>query len=134
MASYLVDTSVWIDFLRGQDTPHVRFLEGLLEDGEAGLCEVTYAEICFGAQNENQLKKYTEYFGALPFFMLPAGWHHQAARMGFGIRKNGFKPFMADLLVVLACLANKAILLTRDKDFIPYTRLFGLKIEPSLNE
>ena len=31
---YLVDTSVWIDFLRGSSNKHVTLLEALLEEGE----------------------------------------------------------------------------------------------------
>ena len=32
---YLVDTSVWVDYLRGRDRPHVGFLRDLLSNPRA---------------------------------------------------------------------------------------------------
>lgn len=126
---HLIDTSVWIDFLRGVPHPRVSLLEGLLEEGEAYLCEVTFAEICFGARDEPQFKKYSRYFSALPFLALPPDWHQEAARLGYTLRRKGHKPFVADLLIALTALTHKAVLLTRDADFIPYRDLFGLVLE-----
>lgn len=126
---FLVDTSVWIDFLRGRDTKQAQFLKILLEEGEACICEVTYAEICFGAKDKKQLKKYAEYFGALPFLSLPTNWYVQVADLGWKLRMAGFSPFLADLMIALISMENKANLLTTDSDFAPFAELFGLKIE-----
>lgn len=126
---HLVDTSVWVDFLKGVSDPRVSLLEGLLEEGEAYLCEITFAEICFGAKDENQFRKYNQYFSALPFLALPPHWHQEAARLGNILRRKGRKPFIADLLIALTALAHKAILLTHDTDFRPYQDLFGLVLE-----
>lgn len=127
--SYLVDTSVWIDFLRGKKTPSVQFLETLLEEGEAGICEVVLSELCWGAKDSAQFERYQEYFGELPSFPLPASWSSEAARKGYELRKKGFKPFLADLLIALCALTHKVPLLTTDGDFKPYSSLFGLQIE-----
>ena len=54
----LVDTSVWIPFLRGNDSRGVKRLEQLLKNGDAYLCEITFAEICFGARDSAQLRLY----------------------------------------------------------------------------
>ena len=126
---YLVDTSVWLDFLRGTSHPRVALLEGLLEDGEAHLCEVTYAEICFGSRDQSQLEKYVAYFSALPFLLLPVNWHQEVARMGFVMKSKGFRPFIADLLIAFTALTHRAILLTSDKDFNVHRDLFGLVVE-----
>lgn len=126
---YLVDTSVWIDFLRGSSNPHVVLLETLLDNGDAFICEVVYAEICFGARDEFQLRKYIKRFGNLPFLPLPEKWHEKAAKIGFELRRKGFKPFVGDLLIVLVALTHQIPLLTRDKDFKPYQQFFSLRLE-----
>lgn len=126
---YLIDSSVWIDFLRGIGNPRVHLLEGLLEEGEAYLCEMTFAELCYGARDERQFKKYQDYFSTLPFLPLPPQWHHELARMGHLARRHGYKPYTADLLIALTALTHKAPLLTSDPDFRPYQTLFGLLIE-----
>lgn len=124
----LVDTCVWIDFLRGRATPQVQLLEALLTDGDACLCEVTYAEICFGARDDRQFRKYEANFSQIPFLSLPEKWHHKIARMGHQLRLRGHRPYMADLQIALTTLANQASLLTTDKDFHPYRTLFQLDV------
>ena len=126
---YLVDTSVWIDFLRGIDTEKVALLRLLLEEGEAGICEIVYAEICFGAKNPKQCKTYAEYFGAMPFLSLPPDWHVHIAKMGNELRLKGHKPFVADLMIAFAALHHQVTLLTKDKDFQSYHDFFSLKIQ-----
>lgn len=126
---YLVDTSVWIDFLRGTTNPRVALLEGLLEEGEAYVCEITFAEICYGARDDRQWKKYHDYFAALPFLPLPPHWHRELAHMGYALRRKGYRPFTADLLIALTALTHKVSVLTSDPDFQPFRTLFGLKVE-----
>lgn len=122
----LVDTCVWIDFLRGRSTPPVQLLDQLLEDGDAALCEVTYAEICFGARDDKQFRKYEAEFSKIPFLTLPEGWHKEVARMGHKLQRNGHRPYMADLQIAMTALFHRVELLTIDKDFIPYQQLFGM--------
>ena len=126
---YLVDTSVWIDFLRGTTNSRVRLFEGLLENGEAYLCEVTYAEICFGSKDERQYKQYASYFGALPFLHLPSNWHREIGQMGHVLRRAGYRPYIADLCIAFVALTHHMPVLTSDADFQPYQRLFGLRLE-----
>lgn len=124
---YLIDTSVWIDFLRAKPSSEVSLLEELLEDGSAYLCEVTFAEICFGAKDKRQLKQYEERLSEMPFLELPESWHTKAAEMGFNLRKAGFKPYLADLMIGIVAIEHAVPLLTTDRDFEPYVKLFGLQ-------
>ena len=126
---HLIDTSVWIDFLRGVSNPRVQLLEGLLEEGEAYLCDITYAEICFGAKDQRQFRKYERIFAELPFLSLPENWHREIARLGYALKSKGHKSYVADLMIGLAALHHRAALLTRDKDFEAYHDLFGLTLE-----
>lgn len=125
----LVDTCVWIDFLKGISNPQVQLLEGLLQEGDAHICEIIFAEICFGASHKKQFEKYDGYFSGLPFLALPPAWHREAAKMGFILRKKGYKPFIADLLIALTALFHKTPLLTRDRDFEIYHQELGLLLE-----
>lgn len=126
---YVVDTCVWIDFLRGTASPRAELLEGLLEDGAAYLCEVTYSEICFGARDERQYRQYAAYFGVLPFLTLPAQWYQEIGKMGHVLRRAGHRPFFADLCIACVALTHRVPLLTHDTDFRPYQKLFGLRVE-----
>ncbi len=124
----LVDTSVWIDFLRGKGGASVETLKLALEEGEASLCEIIFAEICFGAQAKKQLAEYEAHFSQIPFLNLPEGWHYQVGRMGHSLRMAGYKPFIADLIIGFLAVRYRVPLLTTDKDFLTFEKLFGLKL------
>ena len=117
------------DFLRGRSNEKVKLLESLLEEGTAHMCEITYAEICFGAADIKQYKQYAKYFLEMPFLRLKNNWPERTAEMGFSLRKSGRQPFLADLLIGLTAIEHDAILLTHDQDFEPFKKLFGMRIE-----
>jgi predicted nucleic acid-binding protein len=56
---FLVDTSVWVDFLRGSDLPHVRVLKDLLEEeAVVGIAPIILQEILQGADSEQRFEKW----------------------------------------------------------------------------
>ena len=125
---YLIDTCIWVDYLRNLDKPHVNDFERLLEKGQVFLCETTFSEICFGARDLKQLVEYQSYFGALPFLSTPKDWPLKVGAMGFKLRKAGQMPFLADLLIAYTAIHFDVPLLTRDGDFDIFQKLFGLKL------
>lgn len=126
--SVLIDTCVWIDFLRGKETNQTQVLEVLLEYGDAYCSDAILAELCFGAQTPAQLKKYQQYFSEMPFLPVPPGWGGKVGAMGNALRKSGYRPYLADLLIAHTANEHGAYFLTTDRDFIPYKKLFGLKL------
>ena len=56
---YLVDTSVWIDYINGIDKEHVAFLDQLLPNPLAvGLSELIYMEILQGARSQEAFDQF----------------------------------------------------------------------------
>ncbi|MGZ5225296.1 MAG: PIN domain-containing protein [Burkholderiales bacterium] len=69
---YLVDTSVWIDFLRGRNAAHVTALRALLEQDEVvGIAPMILQEILQGADSEARFERWRTYFADL-FCYIPA--------------------------------------------------------------
>ena len=68
---YLVDTSVWIDYINGVDTEYVAFLNQLLSNPLAvGLTHLIYMEILQGVKNQEVFDKFTLYFSEQTFYRL----------------------------------------------------------------
>lgn len=126
---YLVDTCVWIDFLRNKENNYVRLLEELLKSGDAFVNEIIISEICYGASSKRQFDNYYNHFAALPIKSLPTNWPTHLAHMGYKLRSSGFKPFIADLLIALSAINANLVLLTKDKDFEPMEKIFKLKVK-----
>lgn len=125
---HLVDTSVWVDFLRGVSNDKVHHLEALIEEGDACINPVIFSELCFGARGEAQYASYERRFSDLPFLDIPENWHLHVARMGYRLRDNGYRPFLADILIALTALHHGVPLLTKDKDFNSFHKFFNLQL------
>ena len=119
---YLVDTSVWIDYIQGRETEAVSFLDEILPNPLAVyLSEQIYLEILQGAKNEKSFVKLQRYFSGQQFcsFENSKESHAQAARLYFNCRRKGItirSPI--DCLIAQCAIENKLVLLHHDRDYI----------------
>ncbi len=118
---YLVDTSVWIDYIRAEDTAAVAFLDRLLATPQAvGLCDQVYMELLQGARSEASFLKLQRYFSTQTFyrFVRPRQSHEAAAWIYFNCRRQGITlRSSVDCLIAQCALEHRLILLHHDKDF-----------------
>jgi predicted nucleic acid-binding protein len=68
---YLVDTSVWIDYINGLEVEHVAFLDKLLlKHLTVGLNNLIYMEILQGSKNQKAFDQFKRYFSGQKFYQL----------------------------------------------------------------
>lgn len=117
----LVDTSVWIGFLRGTDSGSVERLKSVLMRGEpAGITGVIYQEILQGTDSVERYEEYRDYFGSQPFFHPRDGIasYAEAARLFFLCCRNGVTiRSTADCLIAQIAIEHDLVLLHDDRDF-----------------
>ena len=116
----LVDTSVWVDFLRGVDSPQRRRLHGLIESGEdISITGIVLTEILQGIGNEKEYHTLKEYFLAFPiYFPQGAETYTAAAELYRECRKGGKTVRKTvDCIIAAVCLENDLTLLHKDVDF-----------------
>jgi predicted nucleic acid-binding protein len=118
---YLVDTSVWIDFLRGRNVAHVGTLSSLLEgDDIVGVAPIIVQEILQGADSEERFEKWRKYFSDL-FCYIPQDHeaaHVSAARLYLQCRRKGKTPRSSnDCLIATIAVEHGLTLLHNDRDF-----------------
>lgn len=126
----VVDTSVWIDNLRGLDTPQVRRLLQIRTSDRVIVGDIVLLEILQGVRNDQQAAAlqmdFREYGIAS---MLDAEIAIEAARhfrqlrsLGITVRKT------VDLIIATYCIANDCRLLHRDRDFDQFEMHLGLQV------
>lgn len=119
---YLVDTSVWVDYIRGTDTPVVGFLDELLSiPSAAGISDQIYLEILQGARDEAAFRKFQRYFSTQRFYGFNDSRksHEAAAALYFQARKKGITVRSSiDCLIAQCALEHGLVLLHQDRDFI----------------
>ena len=127
----LVDTSVLIDFLKGEDNPGVeKFLHIIDRDIPFGICPAVFLEVLQGAATEEDFNLLREYLQSQPFFDIKDGRESiaQAARMSFDLRRNGKAVSNSvDLLIAQTAIDNDLYLLHNDSDFDRIKQVSRLK-------
>jgi predicted nucleic acid-binding protein len=118
---YLVDTSVWIDFLRGAVTAQVDALRALLAgDQPVGTAPMILQEILQGAESTQRFERLQRYFAGIPCYS-PAdelATHVAAARLYLACRMAGSTPRSSnDCLIAALAMEHGLILLHDDRDF-----------------
>lgn len=118
---YLVDTSVWIDYLSGTETEATgRFAEILNRGYPAGLTSVVYQEVVQGVSSRREFEQTSEYLGSQTFYHPrdPVGSYREAARMYFDCRRAGITiRGSADCLIARVAIEYDLLLLHDDRDF-----------------
>jgi predicted nucleic acid-binding protein len=126
-----VDTSVWVDFLRGQPTPAVLFLKKCIAakpDGIA-LVDLVLTELLQGVREEDapRVEARLMKFDVLRLqhmadFRAAAGLYRAAKRNGITIRST------IDCLIAAVCIREDVPLLHSDKDFDRLAALTTLSV------
>lgn len=117
----LIDSSVWIDWLRGSDTDAVRFVQARESHEEMALTQMIYLEVLQGVSSQRQFAATQEVLSAqtmllpldvLQTFEAAALLYRRARLMGLTIRKS------TDCLIAAMALEQGALLVHNDRDFI----------------
>jgi len=116
----LIDSLVWIDWLRGSDIDAVRFVQARESREEVALTQMIYLEVLQGVSSQRQFVAIRKVLGAqtmllpvdvLQTFEAAALLYRRACSMGLSIRKS------TDRLIA-AMASEPGALLHYDRDFI----------------
>ncbi len=132
---YLVDTSVWIDYLRKKENAAVAVFHGILERGTPfGITGLVFQEVLQGASTAKDFKMLESYLVSQRFFHVADAIqsYRDAAEIYFRCRKKGVTVRSAtDCLIVQISIENELELLHNDQDFIQISRIVpDLKLVP----
>ncbi len=126
----LVDTSVWIDFLRGVNSAHRRALHRLIEEEhDLAITEIILTEVLQGIQDDRAFRMMKEYLlefaiyrpKGVQTYLQAAQIHRDCRKRGKTVRKT------VDCIIAAICLENDLTLLHKDRDFDLIQECAGLK-------
>ncbi len=116
MASVLVDTSVWVDYLRRGLSPASEELDLLLEEGRAVLCGMVALELLQGV-HPYEKTSLEELLSALPYAETFREDFQDAGELLRGLRAKGVQIPATDGLIAAVCIREGLSLLTLDGHF-----------------
>ncbi len=116
----LVDTSVWVGFLKGTNSPHRRTLRRLIEEEEdISITDIILTEILQGIKNDKDFKNAKDYLLEFPIYtpqgiesyIMAAQLYRDCRKKGKTVRKT------VDCIIAAICIENDLTLLHKDADF-----------------
>jgi predicted nucleic acid-binding protein len=126
----LVDASVWIDYLRGVETPQCELLRRGMMAGDVHVADLTYFEVLQGCttprrvlQARTLLKLYEPVMISDFLIAETAAEHYRRLRAkGITIHSS------IDMLIGTWCILNNMPLLHNDRDYDALERFCGLRV------
>src|SRR5688572_22981986 len=126
----VVDTTVWIDYWEGANSPETDWLDTELDRQRLGVTDVIVCELLQGVRDEVQAAAVERELAKLEVFntggveLAKAAAHNYRALRGRGytVRKT------IDCLIATFCLREGHSLLHRDRDFEPFERFLNLSV------
>lgn len=126
----LVDSSVWIDYFRGTNTPQVERLDALLGQEPLAIGDLILAEVLQGFQKDRDFQRAKGLLLGFamvrivdPETAIQAAMNHRRLRArGITVRKT------IDTLIATCCIRKDLVLLHSDRDFAPFAAHLGLRV------
>ena len=113
---HLLDTSVWVAYLRPGSPALTEALHDYVERGEVLMCGPVLAEILAGARPDDR-EMLSGVLGALPWADLDRTSWASVGALAADLRARGETLPLTDLEIAVAAHSADAMLWTRDRDF-----------------
>jgi len=126
----IVDTTVWIDYLRGAENPQTLWLDNQLTEQRLGLTDLILCEVVQGiggqatfASVRDELLKFHVFSTGGTDLAIAAAQNYRELRVrGYTVRKT------IDCLIATFCLQAGHALLHRDHGFDAFEKALGLQV------
>ncbi len=126
----IVDTTVWIDYLRGTENPETRWLDRELQRQRLGLTDLILCEVLQGIRDQSTFERVrADLLNFQVFETGSRGLAVAAAQNYRNLRQRGYTVQKTiDCLIATFCLQAKHQLLHRDHDFDCFENVLGLQV------
>jgi predicted nucleic acid-binding protein len=113
-----------VAFFQGADGQDVTMLDERLQQMTLMLSPVVVSELF---SNPGFKEAHGRLIQAIPVLDLGPGFWQRAGLTRASLLRRSFRPKLADTLLAQSCI-DAAVLLTRDRDFLPFAQHAGLKL------
>jgi|SRR5580704_3461302 predicted nucleic acid-binding protein len=126
----VIDTTVWIDYLRGANNTETRWLDRELQRQRLGLTDLILCEVLQGIRDpasfvrirDNLLKFHVFQTRGIELAITAAQNYRRLRDQGYTVRKT------IDCVIATFCVQGGHELLHRDRDFDPFETVLGLRV------
>lgn len=125
----LIDTSAWVEFLRGTGSPACDRVEALL-DGEIATCDAIRMEVLAGARDEHHLERLRRLLARASVLPTTRADYDEAAALFRRCRREGSTiRRLIDCLIASVAIRAATPILHNDGDFDVLARHTALRLD-----
>jgi predicted nucleic acid-binding protein len=127
----LVDTSIWSEVLRRQESPNeliLRELESLIRDFLVQLIGPIRQEILSGIKSVKQFEKLKDYLRSFPDYQIQSEDFELAAQFFNQCRSKGIQGSNTDFLICAIAVNNNWQVFTTDQDFLHFQQIIPVQL------
>jgi predicted nucleic acid-binding protein len=126
----VVDTTVWVDYLKGSSTPEVEWLAREASRQRLGLLDLMACEVLQGLSTDGVAARVLRHLrrfeifqtGGIDLAVASASNYRHLRSRGKTVRKT------IDCLIATFCIRDGHSLLHSDRDFDPFEQMLGLSV------
>ena len=126
----LVDSSVWIDYFNGRETPQTDWLDSALGNDPVIMGDLILTEVLQGFQSDKDFITARDILLDIPFMSMGGQELAIESAMNYRLlRRKGVTVRKAiDVMIGTFCIHNQLTLLHDDRDFDPLVKHLGLEV------
>lgn len=113
----LVDTSSWVEYLRGRESEAGDNVEVLFLSGEAAWCDMTLVELWHGVRGAKEKQELAEMENEVERVPVDAVVWRLASKLALCCREKGITAPTSDIVIAACAVAHKLELEHCDKHF-----------------
>ena len=129
MKRYLVDTSIWIEFFRGQSQVIKNRIIDLLAEDRIVICGIVVTELLLGARGRKEIEFVKQRLCNLDYLETNKEFFIFCGTLGNKIRHSGINIPPSDLMIAALGKLNNVVIFTTDKHFETIGKISGVQYE-----
>ena len=113
----LVDTSIWIDYLKNKSSRIAEKVDGMLMKDEVCVPRIVIAELIQGAKSEREVSVIEEFVGAFNIIDQGEDTWIKAGKLSFTLKKKGRNINLSDCYIAVIAQEHDCHIFTLDAHF-----------------
>jgi len=129
MSNFLVDSTIWIEFFKGNNKAVIDFVLPLIDKDKIYFNGIILSELLIGANNEKEFALIKNNFSGFKLLETHNTIFEKASEIGFRLRRAGITIPLTDLIIAAHCIHHDLTIITSDPHFKLVNKQIKLKLK-----
>ena len=125
---YMIDTSVWIDYLRDSNKELNDFIDGLIDADVVYTNGIIKSELLIGTKTQKEYDLTKNNLDCFNTLDLDDRIFNETSKVGFQLKRKGITVPLSDLIIAVQCFEHQLILIEKDRHFEKIKECLDLKL------